>query len=64
MPKPHDATSPRAPQQADKVMVRFHDDGLRKQLKVRAAQNERTLNAEINYLIKLGLSAEARGAKA
>ncbi|EFI62653.1 MULTISPECIES: Arc family DNA-binding protein [Comamonas] len=43
---------------ADKFLMRFYQDGLRKQLKVRAAQNERTLNAEILYLIKRGLEAE------
>lgn len=43
---------------ADKFLMRFHQDGLRKELKVRAAQNERTLNAEILYLIKRGLDAE------
>ncbi|MDD3016773.1 MAG: hypothetical protein PHE74_00015 [Comamonas sp.] len=43
---------------ADKFMLRFNQDGLRKELKVRAAQNERTLTAEILYLIKRGLAAE------
>lgn len=43
---------------SDKFMLRLHDDGLRKQLKVRAAMNERTLNAEILYLVKRGLAAE------
>ena len=43
---------------ADKFLMRFNQDGLRKELKVRAAQNERTLNAEILYLIKRGLAAE------
>ena len=43
----------------DKVMVRMHDEGLRKMLKIRAVNNERTLNAEIIYLVKKGLSAEA-----
>lgn len=42
----------------DKFILRFNVDGLRKQLKVRAAENERTLNAEILYLIKRGLAAE------
>ncbi|AVS67851.1 hypothetical protein C8245_21200 [Paracidovorax avenae] len=45
----------------DKFILRFHVDGLRKELKVRAASNERTLNAEILYLIKRGLDAERRG---
>lgn len=43
---------------ADKFMLRFNQDGLRKELKVRAAQNERTLNAETLYLIKRGLEVE------
>ncbi|MDP3627111.1 MAG: Arc family DNA-binding protein [Hydrogenophaga sp.] len=43
---------------ADRFILRFNVDGLRKQLKVRAAQNERTLNAEILYLIKRGLEAD------
>lgn len=42
----------------DRFIVRFNVDGLRKELKVRAAENERTLNAEILYLIKRGLVAE------
>lgn len=42
----------------DKFIVRFNADGLRKQLKIRAAQNERSLNAEILFLIKRGLAAE------
>lgn len=43
---------------SDKFMLRLHVDGLRKQLKIRAAENERTLNAEILYLIKRGLAAD------
>lgn len=46
--------------EADKYILRFHEDGLRKQIKVRAAQNERTLNAELLYLIKRGIQAEQR----
>ena len=42
----------------DKFMLRFSTDGLRKQLKVRAAENDRSLNGEIMYLIKRGLQAE------
>lgn len=42
----------------DKFILRFNVDGLRKELKVRAAENERTLNAEILYLIKRGLQIE------
>lgn len=48
-----------ATKRADKVMVRLHDEGMRKMLKVRAATHERTLNAEIVYLLKRGLVAEA-----
>lgn len=44
---------------SDQFVVRFYDDGMRQQLKVRAALNERTLNAEILYLVKKGLAAEA-----
>lgn len=47
----------------DKFMLRFHVDGLRKELKARAVRNERTLNAEILYLIKRGLETE-QGAQA
>lgn len=43
---------------ADKFLMRFHQDGLRKELKLRAVQNERTLNAEIIYLVKRGLETE------
>jgi len=50
-------------EQADKFMLRLQNDGLRKQLKIRAIENERTLNAEILYLVKLGLKADqAKGA--
>ena len=50
---------PAAPSdQADKFMLRLQNDGLRKQLKIRAIENERSLNAEILYLIKRGLKAE------
>jgi len=48
-----------AKQPSDKVMLRMHDAGLRKHIKVRAAMNERTMNAEILFLIKRGLEAEA-----
>ena len=43
---------------ADKFILRFNVDGLRKELKIRAATNERTLNAEILFLIKRGMEAE------
>ncbi len=44
-------------------MLRLQNDGLRKQLKIRAIENERTLNAEILYLVKLGLKTDqAKGA--
>ena len=51
-------------QLADRFIVRFHDEGLRKQLKVKAAENERTLNAEILYLIKRGIQSEQDAYKA
>lgn len=43
---------------ADKFMLRLRDDGMRKELKVRAAMNDRSLNGEILYLIKRGLASE------
>lgn len=53
----HRTTKP--PSEAcDKFIIRFNTDGLRRELKVRAAINERTLNSEILYLIKRGLAAE------
>lgn len=50
---------------SDKFILRFHVDGVRKELKIRAAQNERTLNSEILFLIERGLQAEkqAQGAQ-
>lgn len=42
-------------------VLRFPDPGVRKDLKVRAAKNERSLNAEILFLIKRGLAAEQQG---
>ena len=39
-------------------VLRFHEGELRKELKVRAAKNERSLNSEILYLIKRGMAAE------
>lgn len=42
----------------DKFLLRFNVDDLRKNLKVRATENERTMNAEILYLIKRGLQAD------
>ena len=46
----------------DKFILRFNVDGLRKALKIRAAENERTLNAEILYLIKRGMRSEQQTA--
>ena len=48
---------------ADRFILRFNVDGLRKDLKIRAAQNERSLNAEILYLLKRGIDAERQGAQ-
>lgn len=42
---------------ADRFILRFHEDGLRDALKQRAAQNKRSLNAEILYLIEKGVQA-------
>lgn len=42
----------------DKFILRFNVDGLRKELKIRAAENDRTLNAEILHLIKRGMKSE------
>lgn len=52
-----------ASQSGDKFILRFHDPGMRKSLKVRAAQNERTLNAEILFLLKKGLEADQSAGK-
>lgn len=43
---------------ADKFLLRLYGEGLRKELKVRAAMNDRTLNAEILHLIKRGMKSE------
>lgn len=52
-------TKPPPPSEtADKFLLRLHGDGLRKQLKVRAAMNDRSLNGEILHLIKRGLASE------
>lgn len=50
----------------DKFMLRFTADGLRKHLKLRAAENNRSMNGEIQYLIKRGLESEqqTQGAQA
>lgn len=58
-----DPVKRRIPQTADKYILRFSEEGLRKQLKVRAAQNDRSLNAEITYLIKRGMESEKGGAQ-
>lgn len=39
-------------------VLRFPEPEIRKDLKVRAAKNERSLNSEILYLIKRGLASE------
>lgn len=39
-------------------VIRFPDAEVRKELKIRAAKNERSLNSEILYLIKRGLATE------
>ena len=56
-------SKPKAPSDTcDKFILRFNVDGLRKTLKIRAAENERTLNAEILYLIKRGMKSEQQTA--
>lgn len=45
----------------DRFIVRFHDEEQRIALKVRAAQNRRTMNAEILYLIEKGIEAVEAG---
>lgn len=44
----------------DAFLLRFREDGLRAALKVRAAQNERSLNSELLFLIKKGLAADGQ----
>ncbi len=41
----------------DKFVLRFHDEGERAELKVRAAKSRRTMNAEILFLIEVGIEA-------
>ncbi|WP_343724946.1 Arc family DNA-binding protein [Herbaspirillum huttiense] len=41
----------------DKFIVRFEDEAQRISLKVRAAENRRTMNAEILFLIEKGIEA-------
>ena len=41
----------------DKFIVRFHCEAQRFSIKVRAAQNRRTMNAEILFLIEKGIEA-------
>jgi plasmid stability protein len=43
----------------DKYVLRFREDGQRSYLKARAAQNHRSLNAEILCLIDQALKDEA-----
>lgn len=40
--------------------LRFYDEALRRQVRIRAAQNDRTLNSEILFLIKRGIVADAQ----
>lgn len=47
----------RKAQEADKLMVRL-PDGLRKAIKLAAAENERTMNAEVIYHLKKAYSLE------
>ena len=41
----------------DKFILRFHKDGQRDDLKIRAIRNRRTLNGELLYLIDRGMDA-------
>lgn len=47
-------------QDKDRYILRFHAQDQREQLKRRAAQNHRTLNAEILALIEAGMRAMDR----
>jgi len=46
------------PQDADKLMIRL-PDGLRKKIKVSAAENERTMNAEVIYHLRRAYGVQA-----
>lgn len=50
---------PSPSQVAPRFIIRF-PDGLREQLKLRAAENDRSMNAEIVRLIKKGIEVEDR----
>ena len=43
---------------SEQFKIRFSAAGLHQQLKVRAAENNRSMNGEIQYLIKRGLELE------
>ena len=53
----NDANNKSPSQSADRFILRFHSDGQRQALKDRAAQNKRSLNAELLYLIEKGVEA-------
>lgn len=44
-------------QHGEKFIIRFPNEDRRAAMKVRAAQNRRTMNAEILYLIEKGMEA-------
>ena len=44
----------------DQFVLRFPESGMRKEIKARAAMNERSMNAELIYLIRCGQDAEKR----
>lgn len=45
----------------DRFILRFHDEGQRAELKVRAALNKRSMNAELLVLIEAGIANMNRG---
>lgn len=45
----------------DRFILRFHDEGQRSKIKARAANNRRSMNAEILLLIDQGLVANQGG---
>ena len=57
MSHPQPMTSQERPAQ---YVLRFTDPNMRKEIKVQAALNQRSMNAELNYLIKCGQAWVAR----
>ncbi|MCD2163823.1 Arc family DNA-binding protein [Comamonas koreensis] len=44
----------------DQFVLRFPESNMRKEIKARAAMNERSMNAELIYLIKRGQAEEQK----